>query len=217
MDAGGVSALFDALPVSDDAKAELAQRMGEASRFYHSRAHIELLWTRHCAFAAGTGLRESPLEAMIALAIAYHDAVYVAGARDNELLSAQLWLHVGAQEAGCAEINRLWVADTILATADHVGAAKTLDLSDPRDFARQWVLDLDLTPLGEAPDVFDANMRLLAAENPQLPPAEQEKTSLAALRHFATARPLYKCPGLRAAFEVTARGNLRRILGAEAD
>ena len=116
------------------------------------------------------------------------------------------------RNADCGQNDRLWVADTIRATADHVDAAKTLDLENPRDLARQWVLDLDLTPLGEEPDVFDANMRLLVAESPRVPAREQEAAFLATLRHFASARPLYKCPQLWAAFEVAARNNLDRYL-----
>ena len=154
---------------------------------------------------------------MIALAIAYHDAVYVGGAKDNEVKSAALWLEVSGTVRGLDGDERLWVADTIRATADHVRAAASLDLADAASYARQWVLDLDLTPLGEAPGTFDDNMALLAAEMPHLDGQRRHAALLAGLRHFATARPLYRCAAVATAFEEAAGGNMRRHLGASAD
>ena len=209
-------ALFSALPIPEMAKQDLARRMAEPSRHYHARNHIELLWRRHRRFGpeADLGSRHQPL---IAMAIAFHDAVYVGGAADNEARSAALWLEVSANGTVCAEMDRIWVADTILATADHLRDGARLDLADSRSRARQWVLDLDLTPLGDEPAVFDANMDDLAAELPDMPIAERKASLLAALGRFATAQPLYRCAVLRAAFEASAQNNLARHLRKPAD
>lgn len=189
--------------------------MAEPSRRYHGRAHIELLWRRHRLFAPESGL-DAAMETPIALVIAFHDAVYVGGAGDNETRSAALWLEVSAGAQVCSESDRTWVAETILATADHLGAGASLDLADPRERARQWVLDLDLTPLGDEAAVFDANMDDLAAELPDMPEEERRETLLSALRRFATALPLYRSPTLRAAFETPARDNFARHLSQPA-
>ena len=203
--------LFSALPISEAAKQDLARRMAESTRRYHGRAHIELLWQRHRRFAPASGL-SSAMETPIALAIAFHDAVYVGGAGDNEARSAALWFEVSAVAGVCDQADRTWVAETILATADHLGAGASLDLDDPRERARQWVLDLDLTPLGEDAAVFDANMDDLAAELPDASDGERRETLLSALRRFATAQPLYRCPTLRTIFEAPARDNFERHL-----
>ena len=204
--------LFAALPIPDRAKVDLARRMGEPSRHYHTLHHLDLLWTRHRRHRSAAAGPDARFDGRIALAIAYHDAVYVGGAHDNEDRSAALWLEV-AGAAGLDADDQLWVADTIRATADHVGAAAGLDRADAGLHARQWVLDLDLTPLGEAPDTFDANMALLAAEMPHLASSQRRAALLAGLRHFSTARPLYKCAAIATAFEAAARENLRRHLG----
>ena len=186
----------------------------EPWRHYHTLHHLDLLWERHSSHRSGTGHPEERFDTLIALAIAYHDAVYVGGATDNETKSAALWLEVGTTAEGVTEDERLWVADTIRATADHIGAAATLDLADASDNARQWMLDLDLTPLAAAPDTFDKNMALLAAEMPHLSNEQRLPALLKGLRHFATARPLYRCAPIANAFEEAAQHNLRRHLYA---
>ncbi len=206
--------LFARLPVSDRAKADLSCRMMEPWRHYHTLDHLALLWGRHHGRQLSAGRPEPRFDTLIASAIAYHDAVYVGGARDNEVKSAALWLEVSGTVQGLDGDGRLWVADTIRATADHVRAAASLDLADADLYARQWVLDLDLTPLGEAPETFDDNMASLAAEMPHLGGERRHAALLAGLRHFATARPLYRCAAVATAFEKAADRNLRRHLGA---
>ncbi len=209
--------LFSHLPIPDRAKDDLAHRMGEPSRHYHTLHHLDLLWTRHRRHRSSARRPDQRFDTPIALAIAYHDAIYVGGASDNEIRSAALWLEVGATVEGLGEDERLWVADTIRATADHVGAAASLDLTEPGRYARQWVLDLDLTPLGETPEIFDGNMALLAAEMPHLDDGQRRAALLAGLRHFARARPLYRCAAIATVFEEAAQENLRRHVGTTGD
>lgn len=206
--------LFDLLPLPAHAKHDLIRRMTGPERRYHGLAHLDLLWDRHRRFAPLSGLRRCD-HVPIALAIAYHDSVYEYGTRDSEARSAALWLSVSADGSICDDADRLWIAETIVATADHLAAAAALDLERPDHFARQWMLDLDLTPLGEAPDVFDANMADLAAEMPNSTPAQCRESLLASLRRFCTRDRLYKCEPLRTAFEMPALANIARHLEGE--
>ena len=210
--------LLSSLPLADRAKQDLERRMTEPSRYYHDIHHLDLLWERHLRYRdhCVDEPRQS-LEPLIALAIAYHDAVFVAGDPDNEPRSAALWLEVSATATDLTLDERLWVAGTIRATADHIGAAKMLDINAADGFARQWVLDLDLTPLGEAPDTFDRNMALLEAEAMiGSSTATQRGSGLqAALRHFASARPLYRTQPLASAFAGLAQRNFSRHLPTE--
>ena len=205
--------LFSRLPIPDRAKDALSRRMREPWRRYHTLHHLDLLWSRHLRHRSSAGRPHPRFDTLIALAIAFHDAVYVGGARDNEARSAALWREVGATARGLGEDERSWVEGTIRASADHVGAAAALDGDDANDHARQWVLDLDLSPLGEAPDVFDANMVLLAAETPHLDAERGRANLLAGLRHFETARPLYRCAAIADAYGAAAADNFRRHLG----
>ena len=208
--------LFSNLTISDQAKADLERRMKEPSRHYHTRHHLDVLWSRHRCYGEAEGLDPS-LQRLIALAIAYHDAVYIGGSADNEEASATLWLDVSATACSLNDRDRHWVAETIRATGDHLGAAREFERTDARAHARQWVIDLDLTPLGEAPDVFDENMGLLAAEVPHFSERQKKASLIAALRHFATAQPLYRCPSLAATFEEAAQLNLRRHVSQQDD
>ena len=204
--------LIAGLPLADRAKADLQRRMAEPSRFYHTAHHLDLLWSRHRRFSGAADFPGRSPEALIALAIAFHDSVFVGGALDNEERSAILWLEVSATATTLSEADRLWVADTVRATGDHLVAAAYVELADSRDYARQWVLDLDLTPLGEDPDVFDANMVLLNAEVPHVAPPERQANLWAAIRHFASARPLYRCRPIADAFQCAAKRNFERHL-----
>ena len=208
--------IFCALPISDIAKADLARRMGDPSRHYHTVDHLELLWSRHRKYGEMAEVHDASIDRLIAFAVAYHDVVYVGGAADNEARSADLWLEVGAELKDLEEIDRLWVADTIRATANHLEAPLP-DMNDARQRARQWVLDLDLTPLGEAAAIFDRNMELLVAELPHISPNEQHAGLIAAIRRFAAARPLYRSPAIANVFDARAHYNFQRHLGKVVD
>lgn len=206
--------LFSQLMISDQAKADLERRMRDPSRHYHTLHHLDLLWRRHRCYSEAEGLPAS-LQGLIALAIAYHDAVYVGGHLDNEEASASLWLEVSATACPLPVDDRHWVADTIRATANHIGAGVAIEGADARTHARQWVLDLDLTPLGELPAIFDDNMVLLGAEVPHLSAQQSKASCLSAIRHFASARPLYRCSSIARPFEDAARMNFNRYLPDE--
>ena len=190
--------------------------MTEPARHYHNLHHLDVLWARHLRFR--DCLADQPcrtFEPLIALAIAYHDAVFVADRPDNEERSADLWLEVSTTATDLVLDERLWVADTIRATADHLGSAKMIDLDTPDGYARQWVLDLDLSPLGEAPDIFDRNMEMLAAEAMHKTELQRRADLLATLRHFASARPLFRSQPIASVLAEPARRNFERHLSPD--
>jgi predicted metal-dependent HD superfamily phosphohydrolase len=216
---------FDALlahvPLSDRAKAELSAMMTETGRFYHGVGHLALLWRRHRLYGAAEGLNAPEVETLIACAIAYHDCVYESGARDNEQRSAEVWLRASAGGA-LSEADRLWVADTIRATADHLAypapaktpadAERAWRSGPLRARARLWVLDLDLTPLGELKADFDRNTELLRREAPQLSDAQFAAGTRGFLKKLSDAPRVYRSPTLAAHFEEQARANFAREL-----
>ena len=155
---------FDALlarvPLPQRAKSELTAMMESDDRHYHGVNHLALLWRRHRLYAAAEGFDAPEIETLIACAIAYHDCVYARGRRDNEERSAEVWLRASAGSS-LSDEDRQWVADTIRATADHLAYPDPAADAPLRERARLWVLDLDLTPLGEADADFDRNTELL--------------------------------------------------------
>jgi len=208
---------FDALlarvPVSDRAKSELTAMMESPERHYHGLNHLALLWRRHRLYAAAEGLDAPEVETLIACAIAYHDCVYERGRRDNEARSAEVWLEASLG-APLSPPDRLWIADTIRATADHLAYPDPAPDAPLRERARVWVLDLDLTPLGEIDADFDRNTELLRLEVPHLTEAQYDAGRLGFLRKFADAPRVYRTPTLTAKFEAQARANFARQLVA---
>jgi predicted metal-dependent HD superfamily phosphohydrolase len=206
-----VSALLARVSLSDRAKAEVTAMMETTDRHYHGVGHLALLWRRHRRYAAAEGLDAPAIETLIACAIAYHDCVYERGRRDNEERSAEVWLRASAG-ASLSDEDRQWVADTIRATADHLAYPDPAADAPLRERARVWVLDLDLTPLGEADADFDRNTELLRLEVPHLTDAQYDAGRLGFLRKISAAPRVYRTPTLAARFEAQARANFARQL-----
>jgi len=197
--------------LDDRAKSELTAMMGSDERHYHGVNHLALLWRRHRLYAAAEGFDAPEIETLIACAIAYHDCVYALGRSDNEERSAEVWMRASAA-APLPDDDRRWVADTIRATADHLADPDPAANAPLRERARAWVLDLDLTPLGEADADFDRNTELLRLEVPHLTDAQYDAGRLGFLRKFSAAPRVYRTPTLAARFEAQARANFARQL-----
>ena len=206
-------ALLERVPLPARAKSELTAMMESDERHYHGVNHLALLWRRHRLYAAAEGLDAPAIETLIACAIAYHDCVYARGRRDNEERSAEVWLRASAGSS-LSEADRQWVAETIRATADHLAYPDAAADAPIGERARLWVLDLDLTPLGENDADFDRNTELLRREVPHLTDAQYDAGRLGFLRKFSAAPRVYRTPTLAAQFEAQARANFaRQLLG----
>ena len=207
--------LLAVVPVDAEAKQALCGLVSHASRSYHGVAHLALLWQRHRRYAAHAGLDGPDIDRLIGSAIAYHDAIFHSDRRDNEVRSAELWRDA-SRNAAMSSAERLWVSETILATADHLGYRPDIACADDRvpllERARFWMLDLDLTPFGETPAAFDANTARLRTESAHVPAAAYEVARLAFLRRFDASPWIYRSPALAAAFDLPARRNLARAL-----
>jgi len=78
--------------------------------------------------------------------------------------------------------------------------------------ARAWMLDLDLTPLGERPEAFNANTEALRREYAHLSDQAWNQGRAAFLRGIAATPRLFRTPVLHTAFEPQARANFARDL-----
>lgn len=200
--------LLSTAALSEPARNLVLRRMGTPGRHYHGLAHLAVLWTRHRRFGTGTPFVAPAASRLIACAIAFHDAVYDATRRDNEHRSALLWRRWAPADLSRANVD--WVFETILATADHLAAREATTRAGR---LRLWMLDLDLTPLGEPSELFARNTRRLRTEYRHLPEDEWQRNRLAFLRKLLTAPALYRSAPLAAAFERQARRNIARELG----
>lgn len=210
-DCEALEAMFGLVPVAASEISALRARMADPTRHYHGLGHIALLWRRHTSLGRDGIITRSPWHQLVASAIAYHDAIYDPTRRDNEARSADLWR---AAEPALPPEDVAWVAGTIVATADHLGAAPEPGMPPDAWAARLWVLDLDLTPIGEAPPGFVANTAALRAEFAHLDEAAWEAGRIAFLRSLAARPTIYRSPEIAAAFDLPARANLARELAA---
>jgi predicted metal-dependent HD superfamily phosphohydrolase len=210
----GLDDLFENVPLDDRAKRRLFDEMSKPDRLYHGVGHLELLWRRHRLYSAGAGLADRAIDRLVACAIAYHDSVYDHSRSDNEDRSAEFWLRASAGSS-VDDADRQWVAQTIRATKDHLAYAPEARPANAearlRERARAWVIDLDLTPLGEPPDVFDKNARLLRAESGHLSDEAWEEGIRVFRQRFLAAPRIYRFPELAAIYESSARRNLARL------
>lgn len=183
----GFGALLARADLSAAAATELRRRYDEPHRAYHDAAHAGLLWLRHLMHGGDPGDRG------MALAILFHDAVYDPASRFNEAQSAAL---VAALVPG----DTAWVQAAVLATADHLAYAG-------EDCRVLRLLDLDLTPLAEKPEVFARNTALLRREYAAVAEPAWRAGRRRVLARFADARRLFRTR-LGAIYEAPARANL---------
>jgi predicted metal-dependent HD superfamily phosphohydrolase len=175
------------------ARAELRRRHGEPHRAYHDDAHVGLLWLRHLLHGGDPGDRD------LALAILFHDAVYEPLAKDNEERSAALLAALVPGDTG-------WAQAAIRATADHLA-------HDGTDCRMLRLLDLDLTPLAEAPAVFARNTAFLRREYAAVEEAAWRAGRGAVLARFLAAPRIFRTR-LGPFYEERARQNLSAALAA---
>lgn len=167
-------------------------------RAYHGPAHLEDVLARYQELDW-----EHPLEALLSLA--YHDAVLVPGAHDNEQRSAaraSAAIERWSLKADAARVRR-----QIELTARH-GHLLATDVD--ADEAR--VLDCDLAILGAADETFDAYERGIAAEYAAFTPEAYAAGREAFLSNMLSREQIFLSPEMRRRFEAPARANLERSL-----
>jgi len=186
------------LPADPALLERLLASYAEPARHYHTLQHLD-----ECLdlFERVAHLAAQPGEA--ALALWFHDAVYVPLAKDNEARSAD-WAGEALRAASASATVIERIAALIMATAHHEAPAG----SDAR-----LVIDIDLAILGSAPVRFAEYEQQIRSEYAAVPAdlyAEKRREVLAGF----LARPvIYATPELHARLEEQARMNLRRAVG----
>ena len=175
---------------------ELEAAYSEPQRTYHSLAHIVdvLHWYDEVAEAVGW---QEPAEVYVA--IVFHDAIYVPGARDNEARSAA-WARRTE-----LPVDRERVGALIELTARH--GALTPDDVD-RDAA--LFLDCDMAILGARADEFDAYDTAIAREYANVPREAYRAGRRAFLSTLASSPRIFLSDYFHGRLDAAARANLRR-------
>ena len=179
-------------------------------REYHDFGHVGEVLRHYAAVAAGPGWQK-PVE--VALAVLYHDAVYVAGKGDNEARSAQLAVQDIARWLPDAGIDAQRVAFLVELTARH-GRHSTADFyADPAPDDVRNFLDCDMAILGAAPDVFDAYDRAIAQEYAEVLPGWLFRLNRKRfLKGLLAHERIYLSDWFHQRYDAQARANLSRAI-----
>lgn len=185
--------------------AAIHQAYRTPPRAYHSWAHVEDVEQWYQWVDQGPGWKQ-PREVFIAVLL--HDAVYVAGNKDNEELSAQLALKLVRQYLPGQPLDTERIAALIRLTARH-GALQPADV----DLDAAHFLDCDLAILGAAPEVFDRYDAAIAEEYAAVPSVLYQLGRRRFLTRLLAAPRLFLSDRFHARLDAAARANLRRALG----
>lgn len=174
----------------------------EPQRHYHRRRHLREMLDLSEELAL-------PLSSAQALALLYHDAVYVPGAAQgsNEMLSAQL---LRVQAAGLAPALVEMACSIIADTSEHLARSEPARL----------VVDLDLIRLGGPTERFDFFSRQVFAEQRALFGVNDDDTAWQRFqqrrspffRRLLERDQIFVTEPMHARFEQAARNNLRQAL-----
>jgi len=208
MTVGSLSAWLAGLPHGwiagvDEAAFERAHSAYQSSgRHYHTWEHV---------LACVEQLRSTPCEnpRAVFLALVFHDAVYVAGAADNEERSARLARDVLSATGSVDEIELAHIERMILATQNHFASAAASSSDEAT------LLDIDLSILG-APRVAYAEYAR-AIHDEWVPAVASEAAftigRLEFLRGAVTAPRIYRTPSAQQRWDEAARANIAWEIG----
>ena len=183
----------------DVAFNRIAAAYSEPHRHYHDYTHIE-----HCLreFDVVKGLCGSPDE--VEFAIWLHDAVYDPHAADNEEKSAMLAKEI-LSELGCPEPKSNNIRDLILITR-HVQEPATPD--------EQLIVDIDLSILGQPPDIYNIYENNIQAEYSWVPAEAFRVGRSNILRGFLDKTAIYYTERFERLYGNQARVNMAEALMA---
>jgi predicted metal-dependent HD superfamily phosphohydrolase len=186
------------LRLPDALAGELAAAYGEPQRAYHTAAHVAevLAWFDRVADDVGW---QQPAEVYVA--IVFHDAIYVPGAKDNEARSAA-WARRSA-----LPVDADRVAQLIDLTARH----GSTDAPDPE---AALFLDCDMAILGAPPAEFDAYDAAIAVEYDALPRDAYRAGRRAFLAMLAAKPRIFLSDYFHARLDAQARANLSRAVSS---
>jgi predicted metal-dependent HD superfamily phosphohydrolase len=195
---------FEPLDVPEGLMRAVVSAYATPPRAYHSFSHVQEVLSH----LATVPTWERPAEVL--LAALFHDAVYVAGRKDNEARSAELAADAITTFLPRAGLDVARVRHLIGLTARHGALTVAEFVTDP-DAAH--FLDADMAILGSAPEAFDAYDAAIAEE---YRPVTNALLYRFGRRRFLSklldAERIYLSDVFHARLDAAARANLRRAL-----
>lgn len=172
---------------------DLEKAFSTKSRHYHNLTHI---WAMIESFETYRDKLQNPDE--ILFSIFYHDFVYSASKKDNELKSAEYALAVLSENNN---LNRQLVFDAICATQQH----QHNNIEDIN-----WLIDFDLKILAKDWDDYKIYFEQIRKEYRIYPDFLYKPGRAKALKHFLENEFIFQTEEFRNLYEEKARINIEK-------
>lgn len=183
---------------ADELGDDLLRRWSEPHRRYHDLHHLAAVLRALEELAAPAA---SP--AVVRAAAWFHDAVYAGRAGDDEEASAEL-AATTLPPAGLDAARADRIAALVRATAGHLDPTR----EGASDAETDLLLDADLSILGSDPSTYDAYVRGVRAEHPDVDDAAFRSGRARAVEALLARTPLFRTGRGRVLYEERARDNL---------
>ena len=188
---------------------DIAIRYNESQRAYHTLQHIQQLFVQ---FEQSQKHLHKPN--IIALALYYHDVIYVPTRSDNELKSAEYAIEVLGHYLDADQCQHIY--DLIMMTASHQLDGLTdneLVDSDKRSDAA-YLLDMDLSILGTLWPQYEQYAQAVRQEYLHVPMADYCVGRTKVLKELLAHPKLYLTDYYYVQLEAQARDNIQREINS---
>lgn len=172
---------------------DLEKAYSKKSRYYHNLTHLKEMIA---SFEIYRDRLQNPNE--ILFSIFYHDFVYSASKKDNELKSAEFALAILPENIS---LNKQFVFDAIFATQQH----QHNSIEDIN-----WLIDFDLKILAKDWDDYKIYFEQIRKEYRIYPDFLYKPGRAKALKHFLEYEFIFQTNEFRGLYEEKARRNIEK-------
>lgn len=176
--------------------SRLARLYGEPHRHYHTLDHI---WRCLDEFDRVAELTHNP--DAVEMALWFHDAIYVSGAKDNEWRSTELFQQWSEGYASSAFRGR--VRDLIMVTTHR---------ESPTRLDERFIVDIDLSSFGLPWDEFERDGQHIRAECADVADEEYFPGHLRFLLSLLNRPSFFFTDYFQERYERIARANTQRVI-----
>lgn len=172
---------------------DLEKAYSKKSRHYHNLTHLKEMIV---SFETYRDQLQNPNEVLFS--IFYHDFVYSASKKDNELKSAEYALAILPENV---TLNKQLVFDAICATQQH----QQNEIEDIN-----WLIDFDLKILAKDWEDYKIYFEQIRKEYPIYPDFLYKPGRAKALKHFLENEFIFQTDEFRSLYEEKARQNIEK-------
>lgn len=172
---------------------DLEKAYSGKSRYYHNLTHLEEMIVQYERYQS-----ELTFPVEVLYAIFYHDYIYKATSKENELKSAEFAISILPEHA---KINAALIFDMIVATKLHEHN-RVEDIN--------WLIDFDLKILSKEWKEYEVYFKQIRKEYKIYPDLLYNPGRKKALLHFLENEFIYQTETFRTKFEKQARENIQR-------